>query len=256
MFGAAAHEKQVQSIAAALARCGLQPGAEHVCAYLPGRCARHVAFSVEAPFPGLYHALMDLNFRRSGLTFYRPACESCRECRAVRVPVAGFRPSRAQKRCWERNADLEVVVGSPEPTEEKHALYLAYLRGRHDGQMDGSSEEFRGFLYQSRVDTVEVCYRWRGRLVSVAIVDIEPGAMSAVYCYFDPAEQVRSLGVYNVLWLIAACQGSARPYVYIGYWVPGSRAMSYKVRYRPNQVLLESGEWANRPQDCGTIATS
>jgi arginine-tRNA-protein transferase len=121
--------------------------------------------------------------------------------------------------------------------------------------MGGSCEEFQGFLYQSSVRTLEVCYRQRGRLVSVAIVDVEPGAGSAVYCYFDPAERARSLGVYNVLWLIAACQQKARPYLYLGYWVPESRAMCYKTSYRPNQILLGLGEWANAPQDCGTIAT-
>ena len=251
MLAAELHDQQVRSVDAVLRSSRLRPGAEQTCSYLPGRLARHVAFRVDAPFPGLYHALMDLNFRRSGQSFYRPECEGCGECRAIRVPVPEFRASRAQKRCWERNADLEVTVGLPEPNEEKHALYQAYLRSRHDGQMDGSLDEFQGFLYAGGVDAREVCYRYQGRLLSVAIVDTEPEAMSAVFCYFDPAAQVRSLGVYNVLWLADLCRREGREYVYLGYCVTGSPKMSYKARYRPYQILVRPGEWANGSPDVG-----
>jgi arginyl-tRNA--protein-N-Asp/Glu arginylyltransferase len=251
MFAAEHHQEQVRNVAAVLDRCHLDASTEHPCSYLPGRLARHVAFRVEASFPGLYHAVMDLNFRRSGSSFYRPDCQGCRECRAIRVPAAEFAASRAQRRCWARNTDLDVTVGRPEATEEKHALYEAYLHGRHDGQMDGSQEEFRGFLYESGVETIEICYRHRGTLLSVAIADIEPAALSAVYCYFDPAVRGRSLGVYNVLWLIAACWQMGRRYLYLGYWVAGSPKMSYKARYRPHEVLLKPGEWANGLPDMG-----
>jgi leucyl-tRNA---protein transferase len=251
MFAVERHQERVRRLATVLDSRQLEATPEQRCSYLPGRSARYVAFRVDAPFPGLYHAVMDLNFRRSGLSFYRPECPGCRECRALRVPVAEFKASRAQRRCWARNADLAVTVGRPEPTDEKHALYEAYLRRRHDGQMDGSPEEFRGFLYESGVETIEICYRDRGRLVSVAIADIEPEAISAVYCYFDPAVGDRSLGVYNVLWLIEACRQQGHPCLYLGYWVAGSRKMSYKARYRPHQILTGVGEWANGSQDVG-----
>jgi len=232
-----AHETLTRRVRDALARTGPAPDESFPCPYLPGRQARRILLSAVAPLPGLYHALMDSNFRRLGPVFYRPACDGCAECRMLRLVVSDFRPSRAQRRCATRNRDLAVELGEPHPTPEKHALYRRYLETRHDGQMDGSLEEFERFLYDSPIDSVEVAYRLDGRLVSVGIVDREPLAWSAVYCYFEPDLPERSLGVFNVLTLIEECRRHEVPYLYLGYYVRGCAAMAYKASYRPHEVL-------------------
>ena len=53
--------------------------------------------------------LMDQNFRRSGDLFYRPECDGCAACIAIRVPVAEFAPSRAQRRALHKSADVRVT---------------------------------------------------------------------------------------------------------------------------------------------------
>ena len=52
----------------------------------------------------------------------------------------------------------------------------------------------------------------------------------------------RSLGTYAVLWLIERARALGLPYVYLGYWVPESRKMAYKARFKPSEVLM-SGAW-------------
>jgi arginyl-tRNA--protein-N-Asp/Glu arginylyltransferase len=241
---ASRHDEQVKRLAAVLAQHGPPPGPSFPCAYLPGREARQVLIAIEKPPPGAYHALMDLNFRRLGHVFYRPECDGCQACRMIRVPVADFRPSRAQRRCRARNADLEVTVGEPDATPEKHDLYRRYLGARHEGQMDGSQEEFEGFLYSSCLETVEVTYRLQGRVVAVGIADAEPQAWSAVYCYFDPDLGRRALGVFNVLRLLEECRRRAIAHLYLGFYVQDCARMNYKAGYRPHEIRRSDGTWA------------
>ena len=238
------HIERTELLAQAIDRQGPAPGPPFPCPYLPERMARNLIVVPSPMAPGVYHSLMDLNFRRLGAIFYRPQCPSCTECRQVRVPVAEFRPSRTQRRCWARNADVVVEAGTPMPSEEKRHLYKRYLDKRHDGQMDGSPGEFYGFLYATTVPTLEIAYRAGDRLLGVGVADVEPDAMSAVYCYFDPEEPARSLGVYNILWMIEECRRRAIPYLYLGYYVHDCRRMNYKAVYRPYELLGADGSWA------------
>jgi leucyl-tRNA---protein transferase len=228
---------------ALLEEAGPPPGAPFPCPYLPGREARHVTLVPSPLLPGLYHSFMDLNFRRSGFSFYRPTCEGCRACRMLRVPVAAFAPNRAQKRCRRRNRDLEVRVQTPQPSEEKRALFDRYLRARHDGTMDASRDGFEGFLYSSPLTTIELEYRIGDRLVGVSLADLEPRALSAVYFFFDPDEEARSPGVFNVLALLEECERRGLPHLYLGYWVEASKTMGYKAQYRPCEVLDAEAGW-------------
>ena len=221
----------------------LEPSAPSPCPYLPGRDSRLVVLRPERLTPALYRLFMDLNFRRLGSVVYRTACGGCRECRQLRLDVARFRPSRAQRRCLARNGDVVATAGRPEASEEKHAVYRRYLEARHDGQMSGSWAEFRDHLHDAPPFTREVVFRVSGRLLGAGIYDTGPESVSAVYFYFDPDLSARSLGTLNVLWLAAECRRLGVPWLYLGYHVAGSPSMEYKARFRPHQILGDDGEW-------------
>lgn len=222
---------------------GLEPSAEAPCPYLPGRASRLVVVRPSGFSAPLYHAFLDLNFRRLGDVVYRPQCAGCRECRQLRVRVADFRPTRAQRRCLARNADIEIQTGPPQPTAEKHDVYRRYLEARHDGQMSGSLSEFREFLHAGAAFTEEVVFRAGGRLLGAGIFDVTPLALSAVYFYFEPELARRSPGVLNVLWLIEECRRRGAPWLYLGYHVPQCAVMAYKQGFRPYEVLGDEGDW-------------
>jgi leucyl-tRNA---protein transferase len=244
MAGRVEHEDRTRRLLRVLEEEAPPAGEPFPCPYLPNRVSRNITILARQLPAGLYHAFMDLNFRRMGRLFYRPDCEGCTECRMLRVPVAAFRPSRSQRRCRALNSDLRVEVGEPRQDAERERLYAGYLAARHDGQMDGSPAELRDFLYDSSIETVEVVYRLGGRIVAVGIADVEPLAMSAVYCYFDPDLDSRSLGVFNVLSLLERCQERGLPHLYLGYYVAGSPRMSYKAGFRPCEQLGPGGRWA------------
>jgi arginyl-tRNA--protein-N-Asp/Glu arginylyltransferase len=230
-------------LAALVESLGLEPSPPAPCPYLPGRDSRLVALRPERLTPDLYRHFLDLNFRRLGGVVYRPACEGCQECRQLRVDVRRFRPGRAQRRCLKKNADVTTEAGPPRATEEKHEVYRRYLETRHDGQMSGAWEEFRGFLHEAPPFTHEVVFRLGGRLLGAGIYDAGADVLSAVYFYFDPELSARSPGTFNVLWLVEECRRRDVSWLYLGYHVAESSSMAYKGTFRPHQILSPDGRW-------------
>jgi leucyl-tRNA---protein transferase len=219
-------------------------GTEHRCSYLANRLARSVfvdpAIALDA---ARYGALLDLGFRRSGAYVYRPACGACQECKPVRLPVAEFRPSRTQRRCLKRNADL-VVRADTDLSAEHYALYRRYLYARHPGGgMDPEDRDaFRSFLSSAWGYTEILGARdASGRLLAGGVVDRVPQGLSAVYTYFDPEVLDRSLGTFMILNQIERARALRVPYLYLGYWVPGSEKMDYKRHFRPLELLTPAG---------------
>ena len=114
--------------------------------------------------------------------------------------------------------------------------------------MDDRWDSFVGFLYASPVRTIEVAYRLEGRLVAVGLLDLLPTSASTVYCYFDPALADRSLGTFNVLRSIDACRDKDLPYLHLGYFIPDCPKMSYKINFKPCDILQPDATW----QDSGS----
>lgn len=217
----------------------------HGCSYLPDRLAVSVVADPRAELnPPLYGELLALGFRRSGGHVYAPHCPGCRACVPCRVPVAEFRPDRSQRRNARLNADVEVIPARPRYTDEYFELYARYLAARHPGGgMDGPTpESFVEFLIAPWCETFFAELRLDGRLVGVAVTDVVPGALSAVYTFYDPQlGAARGLGVQAVLWQIAEARRRGLPHLYLGYWIEDCAKMRYKRRYRPLEVLVEGG---------------
>lgn len=219
-------------------------GTEHRCSYLSGRMARSVFIDPQIALDSpRYGALLDLGFRRSGSYVYRPACGACQECRPVRVPVAEFTPTRTQRRCLRRNADLRMSIET-ELGADHYALYRRYLQVRHPGGgMDPEDREaFRAFLSSAWGYSEIMALRdGAGRLLAGGVIDRVPQGLSAVYTYFDPELPERGLGTYAILRQIDRARALGLPYLYLGYWVPGSEKMEYKRNFKPLETLAGSG---------------
>lgn len=219
-------------------------GLEHECSYLPERNARSAfvdpALALDA---AQYGELLSLGFRRSGEFVYRPACLGCRQCIPSRVPVADFQPQRSHRRCLQRNKDLQwqrqARLG-PEHFE----LYRRYLNARHpDGGMDADDEEaFHRFLDGVWPGTEIWGLLKEQQLLAVAVVDVVPDGLSAVYTFFEPDAEERGLGTFSILQQITEAQRRSLRYLYLGYWIPDCQKMAYKARFRPLQILQDN-QW-------------
>ncbi len=218
--------------------------AEHACGYYPERIARDLLLDPRDPaLPQSYPAALALGFRRSGGHVYRPRCPGCRACVPVRVDVAAFRPDRSQRRCLRANADVRIQLAPALRTDECFALFRRYLDGRHaDGPMaDSDAEDFDEFIASGWSPTRFLELRRDGRLLAVAVTDVFPDALSAVYTFFDPEESARGLGTLAILRQIEYALESGRQHLYLGYWIAGHPKMDYKARFRPLEALDEAG---------------
>jgi leucyl-tRNA---protein transferase len=227
------------------------------CPYLPGQEERKVfTHLVGERAAELNDLLTHGGFRRSQSIAYRPACETCRACVSVRVVAADFRPTRSMRRILERNGDLVGDMRAAVPTSEQYSVFRSYLDARHrDGGMaDMSVLDYALMVEDSHVETRMVEYRRRGpgpdsaitgrgggQLLAVALTDLLSDGLSMVYSFFESEEAPRSLGTYMILDHIARAKELGLSYVYLGYWVQGSRKMDYKARFLPQQRLTPDG---------------
>ncbi|HMQ42215.1 MAG TPA: arginyltransferase [Paracoccus sp. (in: a-proteobacteria)] len=233
------------------------------CPYLHGRAERKLFTALH---PGnaqeLNNALSRQGFRRSQNVLYRPSCESCVACMSARIRVADFVPSRTQRRVARQNADLQRLATSAWATEEQFDLFRRYLDHRHaDGGMaDMDIFEFAAMIEESAVRTRVVEYRGPDStkaspdtepsdLAAVCLTDVLDDGLSLVYSFFDPRMSARSLGTHIILDHIELARETGLPYVYLGYWVPGSRKMDYKSRFSALEIY-KGGVW----QDLGNPA--
>ncbi|HYD98088.1 MAG TPA: arginyltransferase [Alphaproteobacteria bacterium] len=220
------------------------------CPYLPGRIERKLFTRLSGEMGEMNSTLSRAGFRRSHDILYRPICGECSACVPVRVPAADFRGDRTQRRILRRNADLRVAEEAAVATEEQFALFHAYQAGRHgDSDMARMGfADYKGMVEEGRGDTLLLTVRdAERRLVAAMLVDRLADGYSAIYSFYDTAEPERSLGTFLILALIAGAQTMRLPYVYLGYWVRGSRKMDYKARFRPLEALTPQG-WRPLPE--------
>lgn len=228
------------------------------CPYLPGKLERKLFTHLTRSRPKtLVDNLLKGGFRRSQNIAYMPYCEGCSACIPVRILVDEFEPRRSLKRLWRSNFDISASRTGPVPTSEQYSIFRAYLDERHhDGGMaDMSVLDYAMMVEDSAVSTHLTEYRLRphegvldtqdteekGKLIAVALTDQLGDGISMVYSFYEPLLVKRSLGSYMIMEHVEHARRLGLPYVYLGYWIDGSRKMEYKTRFQPQEKLTPSG---------------
>ena len=218
------------------------------CPYLPEQEAKLVYW---LPHAGTRATDLDRRLeagqRRHGPLVYEPQCDSCRECISLRIPVAGFRPSRSQRRVWQRGQS-QVVARLGLPVNDVTRLELINKHSEWRGWL-GSSERISEEFYEqvfvcSLFHSVEIAYYVDQKLVGVAICDRGEIGFSAVYTYYDPEYAGLSLGTYSVLYQLAYCRQIGLQYLYLGYYVADCPSLMYKANFGPHQRRIQ-GQWVD-----------
>ncbi|MCB1365553.1 MAG: arginyltransferase [Rhodobacteraceae bacterium] len=215
------------------------------CPYLEGRMERKLFTALQGEGAEQLNDSLSLQgFRRSQNVLYRPSCSDCAACLSARIDIARFAPSRTQKRTLRRNAAITRRTASPWATEEQYDLFRRYLDSRHSdgGMADMDVFEFAAMIEETpiRSRVIEYSDPDSGDLLAVSLTDVLGDGLSMVYSFYAPDRPQNSLGTYMILDHINIALEAGLPYVYLGYWVPGSPKMGYKARFSGLEVYRDS----------------
>lgn len=222
------------------------------CPYLKGRMERKLFTSLQGEYASkLNDALSKQGFRRSQNVLYRPSCADCFSCYSARIKVADFTPTKSQRRVLKRNKSLSRNAMSPWATEDQYSLFRRYLEHRHaDGGMaDMDIFEFAAMVEETPIKSRVIEYTspvekaaQKPDLAAVCLTDVFDDGLSMVYSFFEPDLTKNSLGTYVILDHIEIARAANLPYVYLGYWVPGSPKMAYKAGFAALEIY-RGGAW-------------
>jgi arginine-tRNA-protein transferase len=165
------------------------------------------------------------------------------------VDAARYKPTRSQRRAWNRHRHLQVKFLKLGFDPEHYAMFLRYQTMRHagGGMDEDSAEQYTQFLLQSRVNTRLIEFREIdendeiGILKMVSIVDILNDGLSAFYTFYEP-EANSNYGTYNIMWQIKQAKILNMDFLYLGFWIAESKKMRYKADFSPYQIL-SNGKW-------------
>jgi arginine-tRNA-protein transferase len=228
------------------------------CPYLPGRMERKIFTHLLGDSAKVINdALTAAGFRRSQHIAYKPACDACRSCVSVRIPVFDFQLSRNQKRLLKLNTDIRRVAREPKASMEQFSLLRSYLDDRHPsgGMSEMTVLDYAAMVEETPIATNLVEYRrpsddGDSELIACALSDRLGDGISMVYSFYEPSEERRSLGTFMILDHITYAIQLGLPYLYLGYWVADCRKMEYKRRFKPLEALGPQGWYLmNEPED-------
>ena len=207
--------------------------------------------SIEYLIPDLdemkkFHVYLSKGYRRLGRIFYRNVCESCEECRPLRIETDKFKPGRSQMRTLKKNNDIRIEISDASSlTTEKIMLYHKYINSKHPVEKKeelGDSVNILMAMHHGYGQIMEMKYFLEDRLVGVGVVDEGIDSLSSNYFYYDTDYLGRRLGIFSILQEIELSQKLGKQYYYLGFYIEENPKMSYKKYFRPNQIL-ENCEW-------------
>jgi len=167
----------------------------------------------------------------------------------MRIEVEKFHLTKNCRRTVRNNNDIQVrIVSPPSVTLRKLALYKNYVHTKH-GESQETEESCAPAVYGMHYGyerIIEMNYFHGDVLVGVGIVDEGEDCLSSNYFYYSTAYLERRPGIFSILKEIALAKKMRKRFYYLGFYIAGNPAMSYKKDFRPNQIL-ENGRWTDFP---------
>lgn len=219
------------------------------CPYLKGLTEQKAATLLGPEDADIAPLLIERGFRRSQGMFYRQRCPACNACTSVRIRLKDFAPSSGFRRILRKNNGLSYAIEPARGTPALFELFQRYLKTRHgdEGMAEMDFEEFRLMMEDSPMETHFMTVREGERTVGVMLFDEMPDGASAVYSFFEPEMEKRSLGTWMILKLAEYTAMGGKPYLYLGFWIKNAPNMAYKARFQPLE-MFSNERWVDFDQ--------
>jgi arginine-tRNA-protein transferase len=180
-----------------------------------------------------FDELLVSGWRRFGIYFFRPMCESCKACIPIRVPVASFNPSKSQKRVLKKNTNTKVIFRELSYWDDIYNVYKDH--SKRFGQ-DTSVENFKQTFFSPAVPAFQTEYYVDEKLAAIGFVDLGIDGISSVYFVFREEYSYLSLGTFGALQEIEIVRNLGMKYYYLGYYLKDNKHMKYKALFKPYQL--------------------
>jgi len=215
---------------------------DYQCSYLSDKKVRMRYKYIENSNKTFLSAVINRGWRRFGHYYFYPTCNNCNECKSLRIDVKNYQYTKSQRKSIKRNIDTEIIIQKPSLTQAHIDLYNKY----HEYKHGKDSWSFKKMTYKEYKDNFvkgandfgqEVLYLKDGKLIGVDLIDIIDDGISSIYFYYDPDYSRLSLGIYSLMYQIKIATILRLDWIYLGYWVDGCKAFSYKTSFQPQEIL-------------------
>lgn len=214
------------------------------CGYLEHEQEQLLVYIDEHPLsPYLYSALQEQGFRRSDDQVYKPHCPNCNACQSIRVSPYKFKSSTSQKRVMKKAQGFHLSL-STSVNDNYFELFEKYVNVKHkSGVMyPASPEQLASFTNCEWMEQIYIELYDGSQLIAVAITDVTPDSLSAVYTFYDLDYEKFSLGTLMILHQLNLVKELGKTWLYLGYYIRDCNKMNYKTKFTPYQIR-KSSHW-------------
>ena len=100
--------------------------------------------------------------------------------------------------------------------------------------------EFAAMVEETPIRTRVIEYMKGSKLMAVSLTDLIEDGLSMVYSFYEPKPARLSIGTYLILDHVSLAKEAQLPYLYLGYWVPGSPKMGYKANFSGLEIYYQN----------------
>lgn len=181
----------------------------------------------------------DLLFRRNWWEWRGQICRVI----VLRIRLDGFRPSKSQRKCLRRNADLRVLKRPLQILKQHERLFELHASRFQHNRPASIYGFFSAWSHLMPCFGMEFDLFKHNQLVATSFFHMGQKSMASNYCIYHPDEAWRSLGTYTMLLEIEYARFLGKKFYYPGFVYDLPSEFDYKLNFNNLEYFDWWGNW-------------